>query len=365
MCQYQNPMNGAESIETRTVLREAGRLLGPWLPLPEEPKTAGPPTMIRFSRRAMATHFEVVFPFGNPSAHQLAASAFESIDVLEEQLTVYRDDSEVSLLNRLAAQAPVVVEQRLFELLQLAARLHRETWGAFDATSGPLVRAWGFFHRQGRMPSPAERDEARRRVGMHQVKLDSTRRTIQFCRDGVEINLGSIGKGFALDRVAEQIQETGCRSFLLHAGGSSAVAAGEQPGQKRGWEVSLRHPWQDAASIGTVHLHDRALGTSAATYQHFEYNKRKFGHVLDPRTGRPAEGIASATAIAPTAAEADALATAFYVLGVDKTRLYCQTHHQIGAVLLPDAADATPIVFGTAEREFTPSIGCDRAGGSS
>jgi thiamine biosynthesis lipoprotein len=249
----------------------------------------------------------------------------------------------------------VVVEARLFDLLQLADRLHRETWGAFDVTTGPLIRTWGFFKRQGRMPAPTERERALRCVGMRHVELNAEHRSVRFRREGVEINLGSIGKGYALDRVAEQLRDANCRSFLLHAGGSSVFAAGAQPDQPKGWPITLRHPWLDRRPLGTVHLRDRALGTSAATHQHFEHKNQKLGHVIDPRTGRPAQGIASATALASSAAEADALATAFYVLGIEKTRLYCQSHPGIAAVLLPDCTDAMPVTIGLTPAEFTPA----------
>lgn len=349
---------GRASTETTALLRDAGRILAPFLVPPPAHAASESPTLIRFSQAAMATRFEVVLPFGLARANALALAAFQTIEELEAQLTVYRDDSEISLLNQRAAGAAVVVEDQLFRLLQLAQRLYRETWGAFDITAGPLIRTWGFFHRQGRMPTPSAREAARRRVGMGLVELDADRRQVCFQRDGIELNLGSIGKGYALDRVAEKLRAAACQTFLLHAGGSSALAAGTQPGEPRGWPVALRHAWRDEV-FGTVYLQDRALGTSAATYQHFEYNQQKFGHILDPRTGRPAAGIASATALAPTAAEADALATAFYVLGIAKTRLYCQTHPGIGAILVPDEPSAVPAVIGLRPSEYTPTTAAD------
>src|SRR5205823_2937824 len=178
-------------------------------------------------------------------------------------------------------------------------------------------------------------------------------RTVRFRRSGIEVNLGSIGKGYAIDRAVEVLDRRGVRAALLHAGGSSVRAVGSQPGEERGWPVGIRHPWEEDRRIAIVQLRDRALGTSAATYQHFEYNKRRLGHLLDPRTGRPADGIASATALAPTAAEADALATAFFILGVEKTRLYCAAHPAIGAVVLPDGVEM-PVLIGTAVDEVSP-----------
>ncbi len=292
----------------------------------------------------MATTFELLLPVGHRTATALANEAFELIDQLEAQMTVYRNDSEVAEINRRAGVEAVPVEERLFELLTLAARLAKETFGAFDITSGPLIKAWGFFRREGRVPSPAERQQALDCVGMRNVELNSELRTVRFRRSDAEINLGSIGKGHALDRCAELLRARGTKSALLHGGGSSVLAIGCQPGDPRGWPVGIRHPWDETRRLAVLHLRDRALGTSAATFQHFEYNKRKLGHLLDPRSGWPAEGVQSASAVAPSAAEADALATAFFVLGIDKTRSFCQQHPEIGAVLLPNGDDAQPVV---------------------
>jgi thiamine biosynthesis lipoprotein len=323
----------------------AGRLLGPWLDLPTPLAQSTPQvSLLRFSRRAMATTFEILFSFDQRGATDLAEAAFELIDELEAQLTVYGDDSEVSRLNARAASEPIAVEARLFQLLVEADRLTRESGGAFDVTAGPLIKAWGFFRRQGRVPTPTERQATLDRVGMRHVELKPEAKTVHFRKPGMEINLGSIGKGYALDRCAELLRSHGLVNALLHAGGSSVLAIGSQPGTS-GWPVGIRHPWDESRRLGVVHLRDRAIGTSAATFQHFEYNKRKLGHLLDPRTGRPAEGIASASAVAGSAAEADALATAFFVLGLEKARLFCQTHSGVGAVLLPegDGAIATAI----------------------
>jgi thiamine biosynthesis lipoprotein len=339
-------------MNRRALVRNAGHLVGPWLDLGASPPPPAPDvSLLRFSRQAMATTFELLLPVGTRA--DAAADVFELIDDLEAQLTVYRDDSEVSVLNQNAANGPVPVEERLFELLAFCAETSAETSGAFDVTAGSLIKAWGFFRRQGRVPTPAERQGALECVGMRHVDLDRERRTVRFRRPGVELNLGSVGKGYALDRCSEVLRTRGVRSALLHGGGSSVAALGCQPNEPRGWPVGICHPWREGR-LGVVYLRDRALGTSAATYQHFEYNRKRLGHLLDPRTGRPAEGIASATAVATTAATADALATAFYVLGVEKTRLYCQAHPEVGALLLPDGEETRPMAFGLTANDFTP-----------
>ncbi len=320
---------------------------------PEPPREV---PLLRFARQAMATTFEVLLPFGTPDALPLAEDALDLIDRIEDQLTVYREHSEVSRINRLAADSPVTVEEQLFTLLAQCARLTADTGGAFDITAGPLIKAWGFYRRAGRVPAPEERGDVMQRVGMRHISLDAERRTVHFLRPGVEINLGSIGKGYALDRGAEQLRDQrGVYSGLLHGGHSSVYAIGSLPGDARGWSVGVRHPWCAERRLALLRLRDRGLATSAATFQHLEYNGRKLGHILDPRTGWPAEGMASASVTAPSAAEADALATAFFILGTEAARAYCAGHPEVGALLLADD-DARPVVLNIAPEdvELTP-----------
>lgn len=342
-------MNRRDFLHPRLLAHSAGQVLAALdelVPLPVEAPESDI-QLLRMARRAMATTFEVVLPYGTDCGLDIGAAALDRIDELEAQLTVYRDSSEVSQLNRLAPYLPVGVEPGLFALLQLAARITDETGGAFDVTAGALVKAWGFYRGPRRVPSPLEIASALDRVGMDKVVLDPAKKTVSFSRPGLEINLGGIGKGYALDRTAELIATYwDLPAFLLHGGFSSVYAHGAPPGSERGWPIDISHPWQPGEKVARVWLRDRALGTSAATYQHLEHEGRKLGHVLDPRSGWPAEGVASASVLAPTAAEADALSTAFFILGVDAAAQYCDSHPSIGAVLLREG-DATPILLGS------------------
>ncbi len=353
-------MNRRDFLHPRQITQTAGQVLGALDEFTVTLPTAPPPVptsevaLLRLSCRAMATTFEILLPFNTPLAAELSTPIFDLVERLESQMTVYRDSSDVVNLNRLAPYAPVVLEERLFELLQLAARITAETGGAFDVSAGALVKAWGFFRGPRRVPSDAERQLALARTGMQHVVLTPEQRSVRYLRPGLEINLGSIGKGYAVDRMAERLRESEeIPAFLVHGGHSSIYAHGTPDGDPRGWAVGLKHPWDDERRLGQVWLRDRALGTSAATFRHLEYNGRKLGHNLDPRSGWPAEGIASATVLAPTAAEADALATAFFILGVEQTRAYCATHPDIGVVLLPDGPDAIPVVIGLTTQEFS------------
>jgi thiamine biosynthesis lipoprotein len=350
-------MNRRDFLHPRHFAQTTGHVVAA---LETEPQPPPPPTpevvLLRLGRRAMATTFELVLPFDTPNAETLGTEAFDQLDALEDQLTVYRD-SEVTRLNRLAATHEVHVEQGLFELLRLAATVTNETAGAFDVTAMALLRAWGFFGGPKRVPAPEEIRTALAKVGMRHVRLDAEGRTVRFLRSGLEINLGGVGKGYALDRVGGWLRHTGkIRSALLHGGRSSVYAIGTMPGD-RGWPIDLSHPWETDRTLARVRLRDRAMGTSAATFQHLEHEGRKLGHILDPRTGWPAAGIASATVLAPSAALADALSTAFFVGGVELARTYCAAHPDVGTLLLPDGPDARPIVIGLSHDDLTLSPG--------
>ncbi len=270
-------------------------------------------------RDAMACRFEVVFNAGEvEDATALGIDALDLVDEIENRITVYRETSELARINATAAAGWQPVAADLFALLEHARGLHEKTGGGFDCASGALTRAWGFLRRQGHTPAPEELARAREASGMRWVELDSEQRMIRFTRPGVELNLGAIGKGWALDRAIERLIDAGVPSVLVHGGQSSVRAVGVQgprlPG-RRGWKVGVRHPLRPAVRLATITLEDQALGTSGSGTQFFIDRGKRLGHILDPRTGLPAEGVLSATVLAPCAADADALSTALYVLG--------------------------------------------------
>jgi thiamine biosynthesis lipoprotein len=311
-------------------------------------------SLVRVSRRAMATTFEVALPFGTPDAVPAAEAALDLIDSVEDQLTVFRDSSEVARLNARAADEPVPVSESLFQLLATCAAITVDSSGAFDPATGAMTKAWGFYRREGQVPSPAARTAAMHASGMRHVVLDPDGHTVKFRRAGLELNFGGIGKGYALDRAADLLRrEWGISSALLHGGGSSVYALGHPPGQPDGWIVDLKHPADDGRMLGSVRLKNEGLGTSAATFQYFEYQGKKLGHVLDPRVGWPAEGTASATVIAPSAAAADAWSTAAFVLGIDGSRTLLLPRPHLGAVLLAEGEPAPRSFHLTADR-YTP-----------
>jgi thiamine biosynthesis lipoprotein len=321
--------------------------------------------LVSVRRRAMACEFEVQLAAArDDDSMEHVFRALDLVEALEAQLTVYRDDSEVMRINRQAGLDPVPVEPRLFALFQEAARLHAETGGALDITSGPLSEAWGFSRREGRVPSEADIATALDHVGMQHVVLDESRRTIRFRRPGITVNFNSLGKGYALDRMAERLafplQGQPVDNYLVHGGKSSVLARGDQPGGEiAGWVIGLRHPLRPVERLAEIQLRDQALSTSGSGTQFFIRRGRRYGHILDPRTGRPAEGLFSATVIAPTAAEAEGLSTAFYVMGPDRVREYCASRPEISALMVGPGnreGDVQLYAFGLDEHQWQPLV---------
>jgi thiamine biosynthesis lipoprotein len=287
----------------------------------------------------MGSFFEIRLPARAPAAIALAERALDLIDTLEAQLTVYRDDSEVSRVNATAHLGPVPVEAGLFALLERAIAIGRETGGAYDVTAGALSIAWGFVRGPRCVPHAKTLAAARECAGSHHLRLDPVSRTVAFDRPGIQINLGSIGKGYAIDRAAQIIREHWWPTpALIHGGQSSLYALGSPPDDFGGrWEIAVRNPVDPDKPLGVLRLRNRALGTSGAAFQRFEAGGRTYGHIIDPRTGEPpADGPASVTVLAPTAADADALSTAFYLLGPKGASDYVAAHPDVGALFVSD-----------------------------
>ena len=306
---------------------------------------------VTLARHAMATRFELVLHGDDAIALRAAGEeALNEIDRLENQLSLYRPGSEIAQLNSRASREAVRVTPELFALLQHAQQLHAETQGAFDITLAPLVRCWGFMGGTGRMPTPEAVEQARRAVGMNLVELDPDQCCVRFAREGVMLDLGAVGKGYAIERAAELLREAGVTSAILHGGTSTVQALGHPPGAAA-WHVAIERPpesWPGLptvpaapdsfpkpsavepptaprprqgvpesrpALLAVVPLQDEALSVSAVWGRSFQSGQRSYGHVLDPRTGQPTEAALLSAVIVPSATESDALSTALLALG--------------------------------------------------
>lgn len=275
----------------------------------------------------MATRFELVLHGEGEAALRAAGEeALDEIARLEDELSYFRSTSQIYRLNLEAAKRPVRVTPWLFRLLQHARQLTAETEGTFDITVAPLMRCWGFYAREGRVPEPAALAAARACVGMSLVELNETDSTVRFTREGVQLDLGSIGKGYAVERAGELLREAGVTSALLHGGTSTVLAIGAPPNADV-WKIALEHPANLQASqehtgvlllpLATVMLRDESLSVSAVWGKSFTAADRSYGHVIDPRTGQPTDGALLAAIVLPSATESDALSTMMLTLGTD------------------------------------------------
>ena len=298
---------------------------------------------VRVNREIMACRFEVVLPGERAEATPVAREALDYADRLEGVMTIFREGSDLSHVNREAHVAPVPVDHELFRVLELAAAIHHRTDGAFDITSAPLSRCWGFLRRDGRIPSSEQIASALAHVGMCHVRLDSDSCTVGFDREGVALNLGAIGKGFALDRMAQFIRARGVHQALLSAGASSILGFG---GGDEPWPVDLTSA-VTGQRLARLHLDSGAVGTSGAGEQFFEADGVRYGHVIDPRSGWPAAGVLSASVITSDAASADALSTAFLIGGPAMAERYCARHPGVLALITPDDGSHRPLQFGS------------------
>ena len=226
---------------------------------------------------------------------------------LDAELSSFREDSALSALNLQAGAGPQLVPPDLFRILEQSMALSAATGGAFDVTVSPFVRLWQQTGDEGRRPSPGEIAEARRRVGYERVRLSSPDEVE--LPPGMAVELGGIGKGYAVDRMVEVLRREGARSALVNFGGSSIAALGP-PEPAAGWPVWIEH---GAALEGPLTLRDAALSTSATLGGSERLAERGIGHLIDPRSGRALEHEGQATVLAPTATEAEAWSKALLV----------------------------------------------------
>ena len=267
---------------------------------------------VRLALHAMATRFELVLHGEDPVRLRAAGDqALATIERFDRLLSFYRADSEITALNRHGGNRPVRLSRDVFGLLRRCALLGAETDGAFDITVGPLMRAWRFVGEHGAVPSPSELELARTRVGTHLLEFDDEHDTVRCLAPGMEIDLGAVGKGYAIDAAIADLRDSGVTSALLHGGTSSIHALGAPRGED-GWPVT----WAGASNTasGVIRLRDRALSVSAPHGKAFVHDGRRYGHVLDPRSGVPLSA-GSACVTGPSSCLSDALSTALLVRG--------------------------------------------------
>ncbi|MDR2441034.1 MAG: FAD:protein FMN transferase [Planctomycetaceae bacterium] len=291
-------------------------------------RTPDESALLTVSRTAMNDEFEVMFPrLDFPQGTKAALDALDEVERLEQILSVFRFDSRVQYINLTAHEIPVRLDEELFGLIHLCIKFAEITDGAVDITSTPLWKIWGFAKRKGKIPNVSEIETALVNVNYRLLELNPETKTIRFRKKGIELNFGCVGKGFALDIAARKLLEQQVDRFLFQGGLSSVLAVGS------GWKMGVAHPMRPGKRLAELVLNNEAVATSGSQKQFFRYKGRYYSHLIDPRTGQPAEGVLSVTVLAPTGTQAELLSTAFFILGAEQTEEYCKKNPEITALM--------------------------------
>jgi len=279
----------------------------------------------RFSHEAMATVFEIFIAHDDAQyAAQAAWAAFDKLDKIEQSLSRFIENSDISQINSLPVHKPLQLGPDAFQCLYLATEIYHQTDGAFDITIGALLDCWLRENKTLQAPSQNRLTLARRNTGMSLLELDEARHTVQLSASPVHIDLGGIGKGYAVDRMARLLRDWSIDTALIHSGHSSVLAL-DAPPQLKAWPVTLTNPGDRKQTLAHLCLRNQALSGSGLQKGH---------HIIDPRKAQPVDGKLAAWASAPNAATADALSTAFMVMSPDEIENYCHRHPDALAMIV-------------------------------
>jgi len=287
--------------------------------------------MHRFSHEAMATTFEIfIVNQDGRLAQQAAGEAFAELDRIEQELSRFVENSDVSRINKLQPDTPLTISPETFQCLELSIRMHTVTAGAFDITIGHLKDKWTGEHI---VPMPVGNHST-----MDYIRLNKDATTVQLLSQGMRIDLGGIGKGCALDCMAKLLREWKIDQALLHGGGSTVLAL-DPPTGRKGWPVTLSHPLDRTRTLARLYLDNFALSSSST---------RPSAHIIDPATMQPVRKKCTAWASAPDAATADALSTAFTIMSTPRIEAYCTYHPDVLAMIVTgDASGDNILHFGS------------------
>jgi thiamine biosynthesis lipoprotein len=321
-------------------------LLGVWMMSGAMPVGAGiSAPMGRYQKvhAAMGTEFTIfVYADSESDADTICESAFEEVDRIEQLLSNYRESSELSRINRNAANAAVTTDPEMLNFLEQAAHWSSVSDGGFDITVGRLMKAWGFYRHSGRIPSDEELNELRSATGWRKVQIDGKERTVHFTSAGVELDPGGIGKGFAVDAVVRVLREQHVTAALISAGSSTVYALGAPPGQD-GWRIVIPGPLPGTDPLSILSLRDTSISSADCSQKNFTIHGHLYCHIMDPRTMRPVEGRIQVSVVDPSATASDALSNVVFV----------EPPEQIGRILSANAPEsrALLVVGGSSSQE--------------
>jgi thiamine biosynthesis lipoprotein len=281
--------------------------------------------ILRFSHKAMATIFEIFIAHQDPAyASQAADDAFKELDRLEEELSRFIENSDISRINNLAKNQSLIVGPDVFDCILACQELYNNTHGAFDISSGPLIQLWRDKNNYDEAEFKRQIENMVNDIGREKLEINTQTHEIKLLVDNIDLDLGGYGKGYALDRMAELLKEWSISIALLHGGKSSTLAMAPPEGEI-GWPLSITHPNDHKRILKEFHLRSASFSGSGI---------QKGAHIINPSTGLPVTDRIAAWAYTESAALSDALSTAFMIMSENAIKEFCSNNPDIIAIVL-------------------------------
>ncbi|MFQ5686732.1 MAG: FAD:protein FMN transferase [Candidatus Scalindua sp.] len=307
-------------------------------------------TLFKKAALSMGTLFEVSTYVANKyEAEKAFNDVFKEINRLDYLMSNYKEESELSKVNKNAASEPTACDKELAYVIEQSLQYSDITDGAFDITIGPLMKKWGFFKEQGRIPGKEELKSALESVSYKNIIIGeeikkslfrdpSVVKTISYRNSGTQIDLGGIGKGYAVDMALRVLKGNRIHSALINFAGN--IYAYGTPPEKDSWVIGLQHPRKSEGLLGTFEIRDKAVSTSGDYEKFFTIDGERYSHIIDPRTGYPVKGIVSVTIVTDSATRADALSTGVFVLGLEKGMDLIEKLSDVEGIIIYEDADS-------------------------
>lgn len=271
-----------------------------------------------YSYQQMGTQIKLIFYFDQKSeADEIADKAFRRIDELNQILSDYEPSSELNRLTR-NTKKDFAVSNDLYRILKSSVKISKITKGAFDISTGSLIRLWRETHKTKALPSKSKLNKAKRKMGFEHISFRDPN-IVNLNNKGIQLDLGGIGKGYTADQIIKLLNLNGATSALVDMGGDICVS--NPPPNRENWALAFSHYNKEGEEIiKKIKLNNAAVATSGDLYQFIEIEGERYSHIINPITGMALRNSIQVTTIAKTATEADAFASAFSVLGIERTR---------------------------------------------
>ena len=264
--------------------------------------------------------------FGDKVAQQNMDHIQSMLEQMDMQFSRTKEGGEVYAVNQAAGKEAVVVSDETLDIVKQSVQYAEEMDGLFDPTIGPLIDLWNIGNGGDKVPEQADIDKATSLTNYKDVIIDEAAKTVMLAKEGMVLDLGGIGKGYAADRIADYLKEQGLNSAMINLGGSSIIALGTKPNGAE-WNIGLQDPDQSRGSqLGTIKITDEVIDASGVYERYFVQDNVRYHHIIDPHTGFPSQnGLKSLTIMSPNATDADALSTGVFLMGLEEGMKYLES----------------------------------------